>query len=185
MVTFVLILFIPGMSTVMVSVDESARMSSDERFEFECTPCKEDNAMREAKHYCPECSEYYCDSCETLHRRLKATKTHEVLHGDDIAQSTSQRKVILPIMYCSCINTRLVEFICEEHSVAVCPECKEILHRKCRTSCLQEKGRAFSTSNLTATSDRLKEISTHVYSLNDQQLESIDFFSKMKNVKNK
>ena len=181
MITFVLILFTPGTTDIMASVDESVRMSSDERFENECTPCKEGNALREAKHYCPECSEYYCDSCELSHRRLKATKTHKVLHGEQMSQSTPQKKVILPVMYCSCNQNRLVEFICQEHVIAVCLECKGIHHRKCTTSSLKEKGRTVSISNLTETSDRLKAIAAKVNQLHEQQHKSIESFSKMKN----
>ena len=166
----------------MASFDESVKMSSDERFEFECTPCKDDDVTREAKHFCPECSEYYCDSCEIWHRRLKATRSHKVLHGDEMSQNTSSHKqVMLPFMYCTCNKTRLVEFICEEHLTAACLECKGVYHRKCKTASVQEKGKSFSKSNITATYDSMKAIAEKIDHLQEQQAESIESFAEMKN----
>ena len=165
----------------MASFDESVKMSSDERFEIECTPCKDGDTIREAKHFCPECSEYYCDPCEMTHRRLKATRSHTVLHGDEMSQSTSQRKIMLPFMYCTCDKTRLVEFICEEHLIAACSECKGVYHRKCKTVSIQEKGRSFSKSSITTTYDTMKAIAEKIDQIQEQQKESIESFAEMKN----
>ena len=166
----------------MASFDESVKMSSDERFEFECTPCKDDGAIREAKHFCPECSEYYCDSCEMSHRRLKATKSHKVFHGDEMSQNTSSHnQIMLPFMYCTCDKTRLIEFICDEHLIAACSECKGVYHRKCKTTSVQEKGKSFSKSNITTTYDSMKAIVAKVDQLQEQQKESNETFAEMKN----
>ena len=149
-------------------------------FEYECTPCKDDSVVREAKHYCPECSEYYCDNCEMSHRRLKATKTHIILHGADMPKTFSQNLAILPVMYCSCNQSRTVDFFCEEHTGVFCSECKGIDHRKCKISTVENASKSFSAeSALKATYERAHRLESNTAKLQHKQNEIAEQFKKM------
>ena len=129
----------------MASVDAGQySLSSDEKLsEFECNPCKDDGVVRDATYYCPECSDYFCSSCESsLYRRLKATKSHKILPANEATKTVDQKPAELSIIACSCKRETLVEFVCDEHKCLVCRECKVIDHRKCKTDSIKEKSKS-------------------------------------------
>ena len=144
----------------MASVDAGQySLSTEEGFEFECSQCKIDDVVREANYFCPECSEYFCSSCESsLHGRLKVTKFHKLLPTGESTKAVAQNTATLPIMKCGCNLDRSVEFVCIEHKCSVCCECNNITHRKCRTVSIAEKCKYFTESQLTSSIEKTKHV---------------------------
>ena len=165
----------------MASGDEATNKSSDEKFDYECTPCREENTVREAKYFCPECSEYYCISCELSHRRLKATKNHTVLNEDELHKKEHRKQIVLPVMYCSCNQNCLVEFICEEHNEVFCSNCKGFAHRNCELSAIQEKSKSFTQKTLKSTSERVNTVKSKAEQFEKTQTKSVEEFQKLNN----
>ena len=165
----------------MASGDEATNKSSDEKFDYECTPCREENTVREAKYFCPECSEYYCISCELSHRRLKATKNHTVLNEDELHKKEHRKQIVLPVMYCSCNQNCLLEFICEEHNEVFCSSCKGFAHRKCELSAIQEKSKSFTQKTLKSTSERVNTVKSKAEQFEKTQTKSVEEFQKLNN----
>ena len=138
-----LALFVHPFQSIMASIDAGQfSLSSDEKpIDFECHPCKDDGLVREAKFYCPECSEYFCSSCEAFHGRLKTTKSNAVVSAKDATKTIPRETEKLTIMACACNRDTLLDFICDEHEYLICSECKIINHRKCKTGAIKEKSK--------------------------------------------
>ena len=116
----------------MASLDDSSsvKSSSEESYEKECSPCEYDGVVKKAKYFCTECQEYMCQSCETLHKRFKGTKTHTVsLCGDT---KTETKEDDCSTVACSCQRND-VDIYCKYHNEVFCSDCKIIKHRQCQT----------------------------------------------------
>lgn len=76
------------------NVDESIHKSST--FVIDCDPCGSVGEHVEAKGFCSECNEYYCQTCYRVHTRSKSTKDHPIM---DISKMdvTSTPPVSVPI----------------------------------------------------------------------------------------
>ena len=144
----------------MASVDAGQySLSSDEKVESECSPCKDDGLVREAKYFCPECSEYFCSSCESsLHGRLKATKSHKLQLASGGAKTSHRKTLKTPLMICNCNLDRLVEFVCNEHKCLVCSECKVVNHRKCNAITIAEKSKSVNESTISSSLQNTKDL---------------------------
>ena len=166
----------------MASVDAGQySLSSDEKFEFECSPCKDDGLVREAKYVCPECSEYFCSSCESsLHGRLTVTKSHKLLPTSDSTKSVPQKTAKLPIMTCICNRDRAVEFVCDKHKCLFCSECKILNHRKCKIVTIAEKSKSVTQRTINASLEDTKSLGEKAKHIQDAQNESLETFEAKK-----
>lgn len=116
--------------------------SSAEAFTFECDACKLDDNIEEAKYFCPECEDYLCQSCETHHKKVKATRFHEIVSIDEAAIKVmkEKRREGKPSvkMICSCGQDEETSFYCQDHDACFCLLCKSVKHRRCNASSLEE-----------------------------------------------
>ena len=48
-------------------------------FTYGCDACRQDVLSKEATVFCSQFSERLCNDCDTLHKKLKATRSHLVL----------------------------------------------------------------------------------------------------------
>ena len=166
----------------MASVDAGQySLSSNEKFEFECSPCKDDGLVREAKYFCPECSEYFCLSCESsLHGRLKATKSHKLLPASDSIKSVPQKTAKLPIMTCICNRDQAVEFVCDKHKCLFCSKCKILNHRKCKIVTIAEKSKSVTQHTINASLEEATSLGENAKHIQDEQNESRETFEAKK-----
>lgn len=153
--------------------------SSDIKYELECTPCKVGGIMGEAKYYCPKCHEYYCDACMVSHQRLKATMTHKLLHGAELYKKLSQIQSILPIMICSCDQSSLVSFFCDDHKEVFCFECKGISHRNCVNYSIEDNSNFLTKNTLESTLERVKSFHSRVERLQEEEKVSVALLQEM------
>ena len=178
-----IILQISNLQCTMASVDAGQySLSSDEKLStFECSPCQDDGVVREATYYCPECSEYFCSSCESsLHRRLKATKAHKILPANEITKDVVKKHVKIQIMACACSRDNEIEFICDEHKCLICSECKIVNHRKCKTCVITEKCKSFDRKIVMTLLKRTKGLEEEANQLCAEHTEHLQAFEASK-----
>ena len=65
------------------SVDgaQGFQISSHEIFAIQCDSCEYSHISKKAAAFCQDCAEYFCESCETAHGKLKLTRSHKLLSG--------------------------------------------------------------------------------------------------------
>ena len=121
------------------------QLTSDEIFIYECGPCKSDDKISEAKHYCRVCDDYLCEDCRTHHRKFKELRNHKIQSVNKISRASEEEQSGIPGVKCMC-NQNLVEFFCEGHVEVICGPCKTIKHRKCKIYTIQDKVASLKTS---------------------------------------
>ena len=125
----------------MASVDgnRSFLAGSDEVLQHTCGPCKDDGETKEAKYLCDFCQVYLCFDCRNDHKTFKATNNHSIISAP-LTQGTGSTatKGIFTIL-CDCNQKRAVEVYCEKHADVICPSCKAIKHRNCKTCPIKDK----------------------------------------------
>ncbi|XP_052804054.1 uncharacterized protein LOC128234095 isoform X3 [Mya arenaria] len=102
--------------------------ASDEIHDFSCSVCKDDNLNIEAKHFCGDCSKYYCDKCLTFHAKLH--KRHVVLGRKDVDKWVGQGDALVT---CALHPLKVLELLCEGHNELCCHICVSLNHRMCRS----------------------------------------------------
>lgn len=111
----------------------SEKSSSEEGFKFECGPCGNDGVIIEAIHFCPDCKEYLCESCETSHNRMKITRNHTLILVSEMSAKESYVHVTdSNSLLCLCHRNEN-EIYCKLHDEVFCSDCKAIKHRLCQT----------------------------------------------------
>ena len=94
---------------------------------FECNPCKRKDSKVAATHYCRECSDYLCQYCEVVHRRLRTAQNHPTMMIR-IAIKLSQRET--NSLSCTCGKKHAL-FYCRLHDTLTCLECRAGDHSRC------------------------------------------------------
>ncbi|XP_053391498.1 uncharacterized protein LOC123541455 [Mercenaria mercenaria] len=66
--------------------------------QYSCDPCEGET---KAIYYCDECEEYLCDDCTKSHKKMKATKKHELIEADKakyqlMKTKTKQEEKVIP-----------------------------------------------------------------------------------------
>ena len=125
----------------MASVDGSRSYlaGSDEVIKHTCGPCKDDGETKEANYFCEPCNVHLCFDCRNDHKTFKATKNHSIVsvHQPQRIGSASSKGAYR--ILCSCNQKRAVAVYCEKHGDVVCPTCKTVKHRKCKTCPIKDK----------------------------------------------
>ncbi|XP_052803480.1 uncharacterized protein LOC128233707 [Mya arenaria] len=104
----------------------SVLYASDEIHDFSCSVCKDDNLNIEAKHFCGDCSKYYCDKCLTFHAKIH--KHHVVLGCKDVDKWVGQGDALVT---CNLHPPKVIELLCEDHNELCCHLCVPLNHRMC------------------------------------------------------
>ena len=166
----------------MASVDGSKSWlgASDEAYDIVCGPCKTDNVKKEAKHYCEQCQEHLCDSCQDTHRKLKATKNHSILSGHHMPTSSDVIQRPACSVYCNCNQNQEVEVYCEEHHDVICDSCATVKHRRCKTFSIQDKSRSYPTKKLDFIIDKTKTLRMKIEQLQQERDKDRTNITRMK-----
>lgn len=111
---------------------ENVRLRTENR---KCDPCcrRNDNIM--AVKWCKECSEAYCEQCESFHKSLKYLQHHNLISITDLQHQPIKDSANRPP--CPDHDGTELAFFCEDHNHVVCSSCVTLDHRKCNnvTSC--------------------------------------------------
>ncbi|XP_053382667.1 E3 ubiquitin-protein ligase TRIM33-like [Mercenaria mercenaria] len=107
-------------------------ITSDEIFNFKCTPCSKKNKNREAVKYCVECQGYCCRSCVDIHEDFPALEGHQLLDKSDF-KSTGITSDLpdLPTVRCKIHTVKVMDMYCGNHDVVGCTSCMALSHRSC------------------------------------------------------
>ncbi|XP_045195183.2 uncharacterized protein LOC123550845 [Mercenaria mercenaria] len=106
--------------------------TSDEIFNFKCTPCSKINRQREAVKYCVECQGYCCQSCVDIHQAFPALQGHKLLD-----KSSFKTKILttnlpsVPTEICTIHEIKILDMYCGNHDVVGCTSCMALHHRNC------------------------------------------------------
>ena len=150
----------------MASVDDSRSYlaSSDEAIQNACGPYKDDGETKEAKYLCEFCKIYLCFDCRNDHKTFKATKNHSIVSAN-LTQCTGSTatKSIFTIL-CDCNQKRDVEIYCEKHAEVICPLCKTIKHRNCKTCPIIDKVDEHTQKQLKDLKDKAKLLKVEMFS---------------------
>ena len=146
----------------MESVDgaQGFQISSDEIFAIQCDSCEYSHITKKAAAFCQDCTEYFCETCETAHGKLKLTRSHKLLSGALMPpkRSAGLKMAVSDTVLCSCMKNE-VPLFCKEHYTLFCVNCKALHHRRCTTSDIGEESKAFdvSTEEITDKANSLHE----------------------------
>ena len=118
---------------------------SEETYAYECDACKLDEEIKEGKFYCCTCEDYLCSQCESFHKKVKVTRSHEIVDADDAPHKSYSDKTtqkdserLSTYEFCSCNQRKTVEFYCEEHSEVLCSMCMNVHHNGCSAESIVE-----------------------------------------------
>ena len=94
---------------------------TDEDPNMMCDPCKFQGVNIQTGTFCQVCSEYLCDTCEEVHRSLRATRDHE-LKPFDVSKRRSIKQMLLisSVMTCTVHESETLTLFCLSHDVAIC-----------------------------------------------------------------
>ena len=142
---------------------------SDEDPTRMCDPCKFRGVNTHAGIFCQVCSEYLCDTCEEVHRSLRATRDHE-LKPFDVSKrmSIKQKSLISSIMKCTVHDSETLSLFCLNHDIAICDRCISIKHRRCEIKMLKEVVHETKTkTEVELFLENIRSLSTEITELKD------------------
>ncbi|XP_053390768.1 uncharacterized protein LOC128553620 [Mercenaria mercenaria] len=106
--------------------------TSDEIFNFKCSPCMANNRTREALKYCVECQGYCCKECTDIHNGLPGLKGHTLLDKSNYKSSRLPAGLpAVPTERCCKHETKIVDMYCGNHDEVGCTTCMALNHRSC------------------------------------------------------
>ena len=92
----------------------------------QCGSCEEGKATG----YCQDCEQFVCDECQTVHQKLKLTKTHQIITHDKVQSTatnfTPPRKAV-PL--CPKHSSEKLKIYCETCQELICSDCTIRLHQ--------------------------------------------------------
>ena len=161
----------------MASVDgsKSVQVSSDDGSQFDCSPCDYEGVKRKAKYYCPQCHDYLCDSCKSVHQKISATRKHLVVFGSlmPTKREDKSNEDIKSRFQCSC-NRKDVTVYCKDDNEVMCVDCKTLKHRNCRSSKIEEACAGLDTADTNSTKERMKAVKTKLEILQQKRTEDTE-----------
>ncbi|XP_053390782.1 E3 ubiquitin-protein ligase TRIM33-like, partial [Mercenaria mercenaria] len=106
--------------------------TSDEIFNFKCSPCLANNRNREAVKYCVECQGYYCQSCADVIHMIPGLKSHTRLDNSKYkSRGLPAGLPAVPTERCSTHETKILDMYCGNHDEVGCTTCMALNHRSC------------------------------------------------------
>ncbi|XP_053388418.1 uncharacterized protein LOC128551543 [Mercenaria mercenaria] len=154
--------------------------TSDEIFDFTCSPCAEQNKNREAVRYCVECQDYYCQSCTDMHKMFPAMRGHKLLNKADFNSSSHQQNLPpVPTERCHNHKTKLMDMYCRDHDEVCCTSCVAENHRSCVsvqsvTDVIKKSGASNKTDALIQQLNTLINVCLEIKTTKEKDLPEID-----------
>ncbi|XP_060564324.1 uncharacterized protein LOC132723588 [Ruditapes philippinarum] len=103
-------------------------LSSEEAYDYNCTPCSQQERFLEAKRFCVECGEYFCSTCLAYHEKFGVTKGHTLIKCEEV----SKDQVPARLSKCELHTDKEEDMVCSDHDVVCCRVCITTCHRSCQ-----------------------------------------------------
>ena len=100
-------------------------------------PCSSCDSSPSANSRCVDCGEFLCESCFSVHMRIRQTKEHKVLKIHELWASKNDDVLHRPA-YCSRHHTEQLRYLCETCNEAACRDCLIIEHRQHKYDYIQD-----------------------------------------------
>ncbi|XP_060564327.1 uncharacterized protein LOC132723592 [Ruditapes philippinarum] len=105
-----------------------ATCSSEEAYDYNCTPCTQQERFVEAKRFCVECGEYFCSTCLAHHEKFGLTKGHTLVKCEEV----SKESVPTCLSKCDLHTDKEEDMVCGDHDVVCCRVCLAKDHKSCQ-----------------------------------------------------
>ena len=111
-----------------------------------CDVCIQDGKHIISKKYCPECSQHLCAACSNAHKRIQATKQHELV--DDVLEGDRNAPEHRPYIQNDLCETHSIpiNYFCETHDMLHCGDCLLDDRSVCKMVKITEKSRDYKSS---------------------------------------
>ena len=164
----------------MASVDGSKSVfaSSDDGSTFYCTSCDYGGVKKEAKFYCPQCQDYLCDSCKSVHQNISATRSHKVVSGSLMPKKPERKATESTKRYIMCpCSEKDITIYCHDHYEVMCVDCKTLKHRNCNTVTIEEASADLDKTDTDATKERMKTLKHKVEKVQQKENEDAEMLT--------
>ena len=104
---------------------------ADEAKNNKCMPCSFEDKKCDAFYFCIQCVEHLCQTCGKDHRKIKLTRSHVLLEGNEMPKDGTAFEEMAKLTFCKSHAGREVEFKCDSHNEFVCSLCIRQSHRTC------------------------------------------------------
>ena len=120
--------------------DRSSKLSSE--FYKSCSQCSRQEKYRNAKHYCVDCRESFCEHCSKTLHSFMFTSNHALIEIDsDIELKNVHEQALMMIgkfLTCFKHSRQSVAFYCESEKQFICSECAIFYHQNCTKMKIEE-----------------------------------------------
>ncbi|XP_053392468.1 uncharacterized protein LOC128555089 [Mercenaria mercenaria] len=112
--------------------------TSEEIYDYNCSPCEESGVYKEAHKYCDSCKLYYCKKCLSEHNKFPALRGHLIKDVTSQPKQTVQTGTpdvstpATPNEPCENHPEEMIKMFCGEHDVVCCTVCIALDHRECK-----------------------------------------------------
>ena len=164
----------------MASVDGSKSLyeSSDDGSGFECSPCDYEGVKKEAKFYCPQCQDYLCESCKSVHQKISATRGHQVVSGSLMPKKPEIKATESTKRYIKCpCSEKDITIYCHDHYEVMCVDCKTLKHRNCNTVTIEEASADLDKTDTDATKERMKTLKDRLEKVQQKENEDAEMLT--------
>ena len=98
---------------------------------LKCYPCSLEKVQNDVNCFCIQCVEHLCSNCAKDHRKIKLTRCHVLLEGDEMPTDASAFEEMAKLTFCKMHAGREIEFKCGSHNEFICSICFRETHRIC------------------------------------------------------
>ena len=164
----------------MASVDGSKSVfaSSDDGSTFYCTACDYGGVKKEAKFYCPQCQDYLCDSCKSVHQNISATRSHKVVSGSIMPKKPERKTTESTKRYIKCpCSEKDITIYCHDHYEVMCVDCRTFKHRNCNTVTIEEASADLDKTDTDASKERMKTLKDKLEKVQQKENEDAEMLT--------
>lgn len=121
--------------------------------------CEHCDSGDSAVSRCSDCSVFMCEFCVTAHKRIYATKSHQILSLIEVKQLGS--KALVKPTFCSKHKGETLKLFCSTCQKTICRDCTIVDHREHKydfVTEVAEKEKGVIRGFLTKAKDKLRTV---------------------------
>ena len=99
---------------------EDENGTSETKSPVGCDPCMSTNKKISATVFCSVCQEYLCLECHSIHKKLKMSRDHPILHMGVGTEASLEITELKNLLHCPQHRDKEFEFYRKDHDEIVC-----------------------------------------------------------------